>query len=73
MAAVLVDSPGGRSENTRCDPTRRLAVDTTPATPEIEKGTPGDVWAFRAFVILFLLTLLIGLTHFLLMFLKYRS
>ncbi len=48
-------------------------MDTTPATPEIEKGTPGDVWAFRAFVILFLLTLLIGLTHFLLMFLKYRS
>jgi hypothetical protein len=31
------------------------------------------VWAFRSFVILFLLTLLIGLTHYLLSAVKYAN
>lgn len=35
--------------------------------------TEGDVWAFRAFAIMFLLTLLIGFVHFLLSYLKYRT
>jgi hypothetical protein len=56
-----------------------VAATPTPApvTPQMttppDKPTFGDVWAFRSFVILFLLTLLIGLTHFLLSAMKYAN
>ena len=48
-----------------------------PVTPQMttppEKATTGDVLAFRAFVVLFILTLVIGLSSFLLSYFKYRS
>jgi hypothetical protein len=43
------------------------------AAPPTDKPTTGERWAFWAFVILFLLTLIIGLLHFLFSFFKYRS
>lgn len=41
---------------------------STPATSSV-----GDVWAFRAFAILFFLTLIIGLSSFILSAIKYRT
>ncbi len=44
-----------------------------PAPPVVEKPTFGETWAFRAFFVLFFLTLIIGLLHFLFSRLKYSS
>jgi hypothetical protein len=56
---------------------RRSAVATTPAPPPTtttpEKASTGDVWAFRLFVVLFFLTLIIGLSHFILSAIKYAN
>ena len=44
-----------------------------PTTPSVDQPTFGERWAFRLFVLLFLLTLLIGLLHYLLSYFKYRT
>lgn len=45
-----------------------------PVTPQMspppDKPTFGDVWAVRSFFLLFLLTLLVGLLHFLFSYIK---
>ncbi len=41
--------------------------------PPTDTPTFGEKWAFRAFLILFFLTLIIGLLHYLFSFYKYRS
>jgi len=46
------------------------APQTPAANPSTDKPSFGDVWAFRAYVLMFLLTLLIGLLHFLFSFIK---
>lgn len=46
------------------------APQTPATTPVADKPSVGDVWAFRAFVMVFLLTLLIGLLNFLFSFFK---
>ncbi len=59
--------------------TRRFAVAVTapqpPAAPLAvsDKPTFGETWAFRAFLILFFLTLIIGLLHFLFSKIKYST
>ena len=42
----------------------------SPAVPPTDKPTTGERWAFWAFVILFLLTLITGLLHYLFSFYK---
>ena len=44
-----------------------------PAAPVADKPTFGETWAFRAFLILFFLTLIIGLLHFLFSKIKYST
>lgn len=46
------------------------APQTPATTPAADKPSTGDVWAFRAFVMVFLLTLLVGLLNFLFSFFK---
>ena len=46
------------------------APQTPAANPTADKPSAADIWAFRAFALLFLLTLLIGLLNFLFSFFK---
>jgi hypothetical protein len=54
-----------------------VAATPAPTSPQTttppEKASVGDVWAFRLFVILFFLTLIIGLGHFILSAIKYAN
>jgi hypothetical protein len=73
-----VDSPGGQSDNTSSLTARRSAVAATPASPAptttiTDKPTFGDVWAFRLFLLLFMLTLIVGFAHFLLSYFKHQQ
>jgi len=46
------------------------APQTPATTPAADKPSFGEVWAFRVYVLMFLLTLLIGLLNFLFSFFK---
>jgi hypothetical protein len=45
----------------------------SPLPPTVETATFGERWAFRLFVLMFLLTLLVGLLHYLFSYFKYQQ